>query len=122
MQWVFLIISCFVCALGLFGYFTAKLPLMPYDELTHVINQRFNLLLSRAKIYSDTTNVVVAGAICLIFIQSLGAVGLGTIFASYFIGRILGVYIKYFQKGLIQWMNKEKVVSEKSSKEQMPLQ
>lgn len=111
MKWVFLILSCFVCALGLLGYFSAKFPLMPYDELTHVISQRFKFILSRAKIYSDTTNVVISGTICLIFIQSFGAVGLGTIFAAYFIGKILGVLIKYFQAPLIHWMNKSGVVS-----------
>src|SRR5699024_3851650 len=40
-QGLFLLVSLFLVALGLLGYFNAKFPLMPYDELTHVISDRF---------------------------------------------------------------------------------
>ncbi len=63
---------------------------MPYDALTFVIREKFNLKFSKAKILSDLINICVAGAICLIFIQSLGSIGIGTLIAAYFIGKILG--------------------------------
>ena len=47
---VYLIISLFVVSAGLIGYFTAKLPLMPYDALTYVISERFKIKFSKAKI------------------------------------------------------------------------
>ena len=87
---VYLIISLFVVSAGLIGYFTAKLPLMPYDALTYVISERFKMKFSKAKITGDLINVFVAGAICLIFIQSFGSIGIGTLIAAYFIGKILG--------------------------------
>ena len=37
---LFLVVSLFVVAFGLLGYFTAKLPLMPYDALTYVISEK----------------------------------------------------------------------------------
>ena len=35
---IYLLISLFVVSFGLLNYFTAKLPLMPYDALTYVIS------------------------------------------------------------------------------------
>ncbi|MEH7238069.1 YczE/YyaS/YitT family protein [Bacillus sp. JJ1562] len=109
MRWAFLLISLFVVAIGLLGYFTTKFPLMPYDELTFVISEKYKKELSKAKISSDLLNVCVAGLVCIIFIQSLGAVGIGTVVAAYFIGKILGWLMKHYQKYLTQWIyiNKE---------------
>ena len=90
LRWVFLIVSLFVVAIGLLGYFSAKFPLMPYDALTYVISDKFKLKFSKAKISSDLLNVFVAGLVCIIFIHSLGAIGIGTLVAAYFIGKILG--------------------------------
>ena len=117
MRWAFLIISLFVVAIGLLGYFTTKFPLMPYDQLTFVISEKFKLNVGKAKISSDLINVCVAGVVCVVTIQSLGAVGIGTVVAAYFIGKILGWIMKYFQLPLSQWMNKNKVneVVEKKS-------
>ena len=106
MRWGFLVISLFVVAIGLLGYFSAKFPLMPYDELTHVISERFNMKFSNAKISSDLLNVGVAGLVCIIFIQSLGSIGIGTLIAAYFIGKIVGWLMKHYQKYLLHWINK----------------
>ena len=117
---LYLIISLFVVASGLLGYFTAKLPLMPYDALTHVISERFKLIFSKAKITSDLLNVCVAGVVCLIFIQSFGSIGIGTLAAAYFIGKILGWMMAHFQQPLQQWVyqnEKSKSVAVKSVKE-----
>ena len=102
LQWVYLIISLFVIAIGLLGYFTAKLTLMPYDELTHVIGEKFNITLSKAKISSDLLSVLIAALICIFFLQSLGAVGIGTLLAAYFVGKILGWFMRSFQAYLIK--------------------
>ena len=122
MRWVFLIISLFVVAIGLLGYFSAKFPLMPYDELTYVISEKFNTEFSKAKISSDLLNVGVAGLVCIIFIQSLGAIGIGTLVAAYFIGKIVGWLMKHYQKYLVQWINKDKEDLYKESKENATLQ
>ncbi|MBE7122208.1 YczE/YyaS/YitT family protein [Bacillus cereus] len=103
---VYLIISLFVIAVGLMGYTTAKLPLMPYDALTYAISEKFNLKFGKAKILSDLINICVAGAICIVFIQSLGSIGIGTLIAAYFIGKILGWMIPYYQPTLQQWVFK----------------
>jgi uncharacterized membrane protein YczE len=101
---VYLIVSLFVVSVGVIGYTTARLPLMPYDALTFAIREKFNLKFSKAKILSDLINICVAGAICLIFIQSLGSIGIGTLIAAYFIGKILGWMIPHYQQTLLHWV------------------
>lgn len=101
---VYLVISLFVVSAGLIGYFTAKLPLMPYDALTYVISERFKLKFSKAKVTGDLLNVFVAAVLGLVFIQSLGSIGIGTLVAAYFIGKILGWMISHYQKPLQQWI------------------
>ncbi|MFC4022277.1 YitT family protein [Oceanobacillus longus] len=108
MRWGFLTISLFVVAIGLLGYFSAKFPLMPYDELTHVISHKFNMQFSNAKISSDLLNVGLAGLVCIIFIESLGSIGIGTLIAAYFIGKIVGWLMKHYQKYVVLWINKNK--------------
>ena len=107
-RYIFLIISLFIISIGLLNYFTAKFPLMPYDALTFVISERFKWGFGKAKIISDLINVSIAGAVCLIFIQSFGSIGIGTVAAAYFIGKILGWMMKKYQKPLHQWVFQEK--------------
>lgn len=108
---VYLIASLFVVSVGVMGYTTARLPLMPYDALTFAITEKFNLKFSKAKISSDLINICVAGAICLIFIQSLGSIGIGTLIAAYFIGKILGWMIPHYQPTLLDWVFKTEKVA-----------
>jgi len=112
MRWAFLIISLFIVAIGLVGYFNAKFPLMPYDELTHVISEKFKMNFSKAKVSSDLINVLVAGLVCIFFIRSLGSIGIGTLVAAYFIGKIVGWLMKHYQKYLVEWINKSKQLKE----------
>lgn len=99
-QTLFLIISLFIIAIGLLFYIQARFPLMPYDELTHIISERFNMEFGKAKIVSDLLNVSLAGGICLVFINSLGSIGIGTVIAAYFIGKIVGGLMKVYKKYL----------------------
>ncbi|OZU88528.1 hypothetical protein CIL03_09490 [Virgibacillus indicus] len=121
-RWGFLIISLFVVAIGLLGYFSAKFPLMPYDELTHVISEKFKMKFSKAKISSDLLNVGVAGLVSIIFIQSLGSIGIGTVAAAYYIGKIVGWLMKHCQKHLLQWVNRNKEDKIKESKDNATLE
>ena len=107
-QGLFLLVSLFLVALGLLGYFNAKFPLMPYDELTHVISDRFKMEFSKAKITSYLLNVIVAAGIGLIFIQSLGSIGIGTFVAAIFVGKILGWMMRKFQPALMDFVHLDK--------------
>ena len=108
MRWVFLIISLFVIPFGLLAYFNAKFPLIPYDELTHVVSEWFKMQFSKAKITRDLLNITVAGIVSLIFAGPLGSIPLGTPAAAYFVGKIVGWLMKHYQKGLLKWADKSK--------------
>jgi uncharacterized membrane protein YczE len=108
---IYLIVSLFVVSVGLLGYFTAKLPLMPYDALSFVISERFKMKFSKAKITGDLINVFVAGSVCVIFIQSLGSIGIGTLIAAYFIGKILGWLMARYQHSLQDWVYKKEITN-----------
>lgn len=101
---LYLVLSLFVVALGLFLYLNARLPMMPYDALTYVISKTFNMEFSYAKITSDLLNVVVATIFCLITLQNFGSIGIGTFIAAFFIGKILGLIIKTWKTRFITWM------------------
>lgn len=107
-RFIFLGISFYIVSFGLLCYFSAKLPLMPYDALTYVISDQFKMKFSKAKITSDLLNVTVAGAVCLVFIQSFGSIGIGTLLAAYFIGKIMGQLMPRFQQPIQQWVYKGK--------------
>ncbi len=99
---VYLLISLFIVSFGVLHYFSAKLPLMPYDALTHAVSERFKQKFSKAKITGDFINVSVAGAVCLLFIHSFGSIGIGTIIAAYFIGKIAGWMLAHYKQPLQQ--------------------
>ena len=105
---LYFVLSLILVAFALLFYFTAGLPTMPYDSLTHVIANKWNLPFGKAKIMSDMINVVVSLIICLVFIHSFGAIGIGTFIAAYGIGKIVGVLLKHVQPGLKAWVLKEK--------------
>lgn len=111
MRSVFIIISLFVVAIGLTCYFTAKFPLLPYDALTYVISDHFKIPFSKAKVGCDLANVVAAGTLCLSVIHSFGSIGIGTLLAALFIGKIVGWMMKKFQPSLIGWVKKAKVAA-----------
>lgn len=119
LQWGFLLISLCLMPIGLLGCFSAKFTLMPYDELTHVISETFNINLGKAKIYGDSLSVIMAGLVCLVFIQSLGSVGIGTIVAAYLVGKILGWLTKRYQKYIFQWVYKNNKRTPKKAKDKL---
>lgn len=101
---IYLALSLVIVAFGLLLYFTANLPMMPYDSLTYVIANTWKMKFSKAKITSDLLNVIISLIICLLFIQSLGAIGIGTFVAAYGIGKIVGIFLHKLQPTLKGWV------------------
>lgn len=97
-QWLYLIISLFLIAIGLTGYTNVNFTLMPYDELTNVISKHFHMTYGHARIVGDVSNVLLALAIGLIFLGTLGSIGIGTVVAAVSVGRILNGLMKLIKK------------------------
>ena len=104
---VYIASSLVIVSFGLLLYFTANLPTMPYDSLTHVIANKWKMSFSKAKITSDMLNVLLSLLICLLFIHSFGAIGIGTFVVAYGIGKIVGVLLNKLQPPLKHWVFKE---------------
>lgn len=104
---IYLILSLFIISLAILFYFTANLPMMPYDSLTYVVATKWSIAFGKAKITTDMLNVVITLVLCLLFIHSLGAVGIGTFIAAYAIGKIVGIFLHKFQPQLKDWVFKK---------------
>lgn len=91
-------------ALGVFLYVNARLPLASYDALIPIVGEKLEKPFGKAKTISDLVNITISALICLLFIQTFGSIGIGTLIAAYFTGKIVGVIIKYFKAPLYNWL------------------
>ena len=105
LQAAYLIISLWVISCGLVGYFTAKLPLLPYDALSFAIKNRFDIPFSRAKISGDVINVLISASLCWTFLHQWGAIGIGTAIGAVSIGKIMGFLNPKIQPALLAWLH-----------------
>lgn len=101
----YLVLSLFIIALAAFLYLLSGLPMMPYDTLVPTISEQYNISFSKTKIICDVLTVIVALLLYMIFLQSWGSIGIGTIISAYFIGKIIGVIMKRFREPLAAWIN-----------------
>jgi len=102
---LYLIISLFVIAFAVTLYLLSDLPMMPYDSMVPIISEKFNLKFSTAKMICDISTVIISLISCFIALGSWGSIGIGTIIAALFIGKILGLFMKYIREPLLKWMN-----------------
>ena len=105
LQAAYLFISLWVISCGLIAYFTAKLPLLPYDALSFAIKNRFDIAFSRAKISGDVINVLISAILCWAVLHQWGAIGIGTAVAAISIGKILGFLNPKIQPLLMSWLH-----------------
>ena len=105
--------TCIGFTVGGFGvwmYSTANVIQMPTEGLCLVIAEKLNKPFHKIKICFDITNVVLAGTFCLIFIHTLGSVGIGTVIISIMLGTMVGVYSRWWGKNLKGWFEKDKPI------------
>lgn len=101
---IYLLISLFIVAAGVFLYVNARLPLASYDALIPIVGDKLKKPFGKAKTISDLVNISVSAIICLLFIQSLGSIGIGTLISAYFTGKLVGILIKHFKAPLYNWL------------------
>lgn len=104
LKFVYLVISLFIISFGVFLYVNARLPLASYDALVPVVGEKLKKPFGKAKTISDLVNITISALICLLFIQSFGSIGIGTLIAAYFTGKIVGIIAKYFKAPLYNWL------------------
>lgn len=82
-------------ALGIVIIVSMDLMLPAPDSFLRAVSDRFNIQLYKVKIAGDVTWVIITIMISLIFLRSIQAVGMGTLFSMYFTGKFVGIFKKY---------------------------
>lgn len=108
MRGVFTCIGFAVGGFGVWLYSSADVINMPSEGIVMVIAKKLKKPFHIMKICFDVSSVVIAGACCLVFIQSPGSVGLGTVVISVMLGTMVGVYSKLWGERLRKILDKDK--------------
>lgn len=95
---IMVLISACIVAFGIFLYLPADVIPLAGEGVMSAVSQVTKIEFSKVKIAFDITMVIVSGVSCLIFIHSLGSVGIGTVIAAFLVGFILGIINKAFGK------------------------
>lgn len=97
-KFIIMLISTVFVAFGVFLYVPAGfIPLAPEGFLvaaSKIVKKKF----STVKVICDVGMVVISLVTCLIFIHSLGSVGIGTVFAAVLVGTEVKIMTKYWGK------------------------
>lgn len=79
---------------------------MAGEGVIQAVSEVSGIALSKIKVGFDVSMVVISLVTCLIFIKSLGSVGIGTIIAAVLVGIELGVISKRFGGQRDSWLEK----------------
>ncbi len=94
----FLILDLILTATGMLVIVGSDLMLPAPDELSHTISETFNKKLSNVKFISDAVYVAIALTIDLTVAGKVTSVGIGTVCSVLLVGRLIGVFGKWFPK------------------------
>lgn len=89
-----LIVGCCVIAFGAYLEVIADVVMLPGDAFVRAIAKVTNREYGGVRVISDVSMTVVAGILCLVFLQKLEGVREGTIIAALITGNIVKVFTK----------------------------
>ncbi|WP_407379654.1 YczE/YyaS/YitT family protein [Methanobrevibacter sp.] len=93
---IYMVISIFTIAFGIFLYLPPNLIPLAGEGAMQAVSIVFDKKFSNVKIGFDVTMVVISAITCLFFIHSSGSVGLGTIISAVFVGMALKLIVKLY--------------------------
>ena len=92
MQFALMILSCFVLGFGIWIQFKGGVAMLPGEAMNRSISEVTGKKYENIKIFFDVLYIIVAAAICFIFIGKLEGVREGSIIAAVLIGNIIKLY------------------------------
>lgn len=98
MQSALMILSCFVLGFGIWIQFKGGVAMLPGEAMNRAISEVTGKKYENIKIFFDVLYIIVAAAICFIFIGKLEGVREGSIIAAVLIGNIIKLYNKLFDR------------------------
>ena len=99
-----LLISTLFIACGIFLYLTPDIMPLAGEGAMQAVSDVSGIAFPKVKIGFDVSMVTVSLITCLIFIRSLGSVGIGTIIAAVLVGMELGYITKCFGELRDKWL------------------
>ena len=92
MQFALMILSCFVLGFGIWIQFKGGVAMLPGEAMNRAISEVTGRKYENIKIFIDVLYIIVAAAICFIFIGKLEGVRECNIIAAVLIGNIIKLY------------------------------
>lgn len=96
MRIVLMLVSTVFIAVGIFFYLPANLIPLAGEGVMQAVSDVTKMEFSKVKIGFDCSMVIISVITCLICINSLGSVGVGTVIAAFLVGFNLGRVNKAF--------------------------
>jgi len=93
-----MILSCFVLGFGIWVQFKGGVAMLPGEAMNRAISEVTGKKYENIKIFFDVLYIIVAAAICFIFIGKLEGVREGSIIAAVLIGNIIKLYNSLYNK------------------------
>ena len=97
-QFALMILSCFVLGFGIWIQFKGGVAMLPGEAMNRAISEVTGKKYENIKIFFDVLYIIVAAAICFIFIGKLEGVREGSIIAAVLIGNIIKLYNSLYNK------------------------
>lgn len=97
-QLLYLAISCFVLAFGIWLQFKGKVAMLPGEAMNRAISEVTGKRYENVKIFFDIFYIAVSAIICLVFLGELKGVREGSIIAAISVGFIIKLYNLIFDK------------------------
>lgn len=89
-----MLVSTFFIALGLFFYVPTNLMPLAGEGTMLCISEKFGFEFSNVKICFDVSMVAISLIMCLIVLNTMGSVGIGTVMAAF----LVGIELRWIQK------------------------
>ena len=93
-QLLYLAVSCFVLAFGIWLQFKGGVAMLPGEAMNRAISQVTGRRYENIKIIFDVVYIVLSAVICLVFLGELKGVREGSIIAAVAVGLIIKLYNK----------------------------
>lgn len=103
-QLLFLGISLVFVAIGLLFYLSSDIVPQPPEGLILAISLKYSLIFSKVKVAFDSSAVLIACIVSLLYFKEIIGIREGTIISAILIGKMLGILNKYYKTTVVDFL------------------
>lgn len=104
-----MLLSVVFIAFGIFLYMPPNIMPLAGEGAVKAVSDVTGVEFPKVKIGFDISMVLISLIACLVFIKSLGSVGIGTVIAAVLVGTVLGIITKWFGASRDRWLGREEM-------------